>query len=348
MSEKIKLTKFTRYSGCGAKLGPCALNSLLKSIRYKPQPQVLSDFSHSEDAGIVSLNDELALVQSVDFFPPIVNDPYEFGQIAAANALSDIYAMGAKPISALSIVCFPTDRLDSEILSRITNGALSKMEEAGCALVGGHSIEDEELKYGFAVSGIVKPQNILYNHTGTPDQDIILTKPLGSGIINTALRGGLASEHAEREFVRTMAMLNKYSAEIIAEAHVSACTDVTGFGLIGHLHEMIHNSMLGCEIDFESIKLLPEVNHYASMGMIPEGTYKNRDHFGKSILNHEDLKPVTSDIIFDPQTSGGLIFMVSKNNTETILSKLRQAGVDAMYIGHTTDAYPQKIKIING
>jgi selenide,water dikinase len=321
---------------------------MLKSIRYKPQPQVLSDFSNSEDAGIVALNDEIALVQSVDFFPPIVDDPYEFGQIAAANALSDIYAMGAKPISALSIVCFPTELLAGEVLSSITNGAISKMEEADCALVGGHSIEDKELKYGFAVSGLVDPHKILYNNTAEIDQNIILTKPLGSGIINTALRGGLASKHAEKEFIRTMAMLNKYSAEIISKYQVSACTDVTGFGLIGHLHEMIHNTHLGCKIDFTAIKLLPEVTDYASMGLIPEGTYKNRNYFAHSIIKSEDLKPIVSDIIFDPQTSGGLLFMINRSETKALMRDMQKAGVEAMLIGKTTDAHPQKVKIVNG
>jgi len=332
-----KLTQFTKFSGCGAKLGPALLDKALCGLQQPKYENMISDFSTSDDAGVYRINDETALIQTVDFFPPIVDDPYVFGQIAAANSLSDVYAMGARPITALSMVCFPKDKSDMETLRAMMDGGLSKLIEAETALLGGHSIEDEELKFGFAVTGTVHPDKVLYNNRPKKDEVLILTKPLGTGLINTALRGGIASERAVEAFTENMRTLNKNAAEVIADFDVSSCTDVTGFGLAGHACEMVAGGEVGLSIDMNKLELLPDVADYASMGLIPAGTYRNRDYRLKFINNSESLSRLTLDLIFDPQTSGGLLFSVGPDQAEEVYKKLISRGVAARIIGKTTE-----------
>ncbi|MBB6479581.1 selenide, water dikinase SelD [Spirochaeta isovalerica] len=332
-----KLTQFTKFSGCGAKLGPALLDKALCGLQQPKYENMISDFSTSDDAGVYRINDETALIQTVDFFPPIVDDPYVFGQIAAANSLSDVYAMGARPITALSLVCFPKDKSDIETLRAMMDGGLSKLIEAETALLGGHSIEDDELKFGFSVTGTVHPDKVLYNNRPKKNEALILTKPLGTGLINTALRGGIASERAIEAFTESMRTLNKIAAEVIYDYNVSSCTDVTGFGLAGHACEMIADSEVGLSIDMKKLKLLPDVAEYASMGLIPAGTYRNRDFRLKFINNSESLSRLTLDLIFDPQTSGGLFFSVAQDQADELLGKLISKGVPAQKIGNTQD-----------
>lgn len=330
-----KLTSYTKFSGCGAKLGPALLDKALCGLKQPVYKNLISDFSTSDDAGIYRISDETALVQTVDFFPPIVDDPYIFGQIAAANSLSDVYAMGGKPVTALSLVCFPKDKAEIETLRLIMDGGLNKLIEAETALVGGHSIEDDELKFGFSITGTVHPDKVLYNNSPRLKEKLILTKPLGTGIINTALRGGIASEKSVEAFIDTMRTLNKTAAEILNSYNVSSCTDVTGFGLVGHACEMTGKAEVGLKIFPGRLQLLPDVTEYAQMGLIPAGTYRNRDYRRKFVTNYEEVNRTVMDLLFDPQTSGGLLFTVSDNQAEAICREMNNKGVPAHIIGET-------------
>lgn len=340
----IDLTKYTRFSGCGAKLGPCVLDQALCGLSQPKYPNLLIDYHHAEDAGVYKINENTALIQSVDFFPPIVDDPFEFGQIATANALSDIYAMGAKPISALSIVNFPQKKMDIDVLRNIMRGSLDKLQEAECALLGGHSVEDDELKFGLAVTGQAEPSKILLNNTLQANCDLILTKPIGTGIINTALRGGLASPKAIKASSHSMKQLNKYAAEIANDFNVVACTDITGFGLLGHIAEMIVKSNFGVEIYYDKIELLPEVTDYAKLAMVPAGTYRNKEFRQKMLVENSKIPPEKLDILFDPQTSGGLLLVVPKQESTKIVEAMHKCNITAQKIGKTTSK-AEKIEV---
>ncbi len=331
-----KLTSYTKFSGCGAKLGPALLDKALCGLKQPDYKNLISDFSTSDDAGIYKINDEVALVQTVDFFPPIVDDPYIFGQIAAANSLSDVYAMGGKPVTALSLVCFPKDKAKIETLREIMDGGLNKLIEAETALVGGHSIEDDELKFGFSISGTVHPDKVLYNNRPGENEKLILTKEIGTGIINTALRGGVASKQAIEASIESMRTLNKKAAEVISSYTVSSCTDITGFGLIGHACEMTGGGESGLKIFSSQIPLLPDVIEYAQMGLIPAGTYRNRDYRLAYVTNRDSLNRLTIDLLFDPQTSGGLLFTVAASEADSICEEMKKNGVPSAIIGETT------------
>ncbi len=336
MTDRIKLTKYTRFSGCGAKLGPGTLDRALCGLSQPEYPDLIAAFRTGEDAAIYKISEDLALIQTVDFFPPIVDDPYIFGQITAANALSDIYAMGATPITALSIVGFPKDTLDMKHLRKIMEGGLNKLIEAGAALVGGHSLEDKELKFGYAVTGLIHPDKALRNNTLKPGETLILTKPIGTGAINTALRAEMVSKETMNQAIKSMTTLNRRAAEIISKYPVSACTDVTGFGLIGHACEMISGSEAGMEIDYKSIILFPNAMDYISMGLIPAGTYRNKEYRLKYIKDSDRISTEVLDILFDPQTSGGLLFAVPDSFAYEILEKLKTTDHLASIIGKTT------------
>lgn len=300
-------------------------------------PNLIVGLETSEDAGVYRLNDDVALIQTVDFFTPIVDDPYDFGRIAAANALSDVYAMGGRPITAMNLVCFPIHRMDRKILREILLGGLEKVHEAGAALAGGHSIDDEELKYGLSVTGIVSPNKVLLNAGARAGDALILTKPLGTGILATAAKGGLASEKALRRAVEVMATLNRKAAEVNARHPVSGCTDVTGFGLLGHGLEMASASRVTLSIDPRSVPLLPEVYDYAAMGLVPGGSFANRKYCSGRVRNAESVDPILLDILSDAQTSGGLLISVPGDSAASLLADLHAAGVeDASIIGEVT------------
>ncbi len=339
--DTAALTKYTKFAGCGAKLGPELLDKALCGLSQPSYPALIADYKTSEDAGIYKLNDETALIQTVDFFPPIVDDPFTFGQITAANALSDIYAMGGTPVTALSIVGFPKDTLDVKYLRKIMEGGMDKLIEAETALVGGHSLEDEEVKFGFAVTGIIHPDKVMRNNTLKPDEALILTKPLGTGAVNTALRAEIVSERALSEATKAMITLNKSAAEIIMDYPVSACTDVTGFGLLGHACEMMAGTDTGIHINFKELTILPDVMEYLSMGLIPAGTYRNKEYRMKYINNPETLKDETLDLLFDPQTSGGLLFALPRQYADEVMDRLREAGLNPSAAGFTTGSKEQ-------
>ena len=328
-----RLTQFSQYAGCGAKLGPCVLNDTLRGIWQAENPALLVGFHHAEDAGIYQLTDELALVQTVDFFPPIVDDPYTFGQITAANALSDVYAMGGKPITALSLVAFPTDKLEPAVLGDIQRGGLSKLDEAGVMLLGGHSIKDADVKYGFAVTGLVHPKKFYLNNAPQLGDALLLTKPLGNGIINTALRAEMAEDEHVEAATRWMVQLNKLAAELAAPFDIHACTDITGFGLLGHLCEMIEGTGLGARVRWESVPLMPGTLDYASTGLVPGGARSNREYRLHWVANHDQVPPEYLDILFDPQTSGGLLFALPRQQAEELQLVLQEAGVLGAIVG---------------
>lgn len=290
-------------------------------------PKLIVGLESSEDAGVYRLNDEVALIQTLDFFTPIVNDPYAFGQIAAANALSDVYAMGGRPLTAMNIVCFPIGKMDKSVLKEILRGGLEKIREAETVLAGGHSVDDLEPKYGLSVTGIVHPDRIWTNAGAQPGDSLILTKPLGTGILATAIKAGLISPEAETHAVELMATLNKRAAEVMAAFNVHACTDITGFGLLGHGLEMAQASNATLSIDVHQVPIIPGVLDYAGMGLVPAGSYTNRNFCASAVRTRDGIDPVLLDVVADAQTSGGLLISLAANQASQALSDLLAAGV---------------------
>ncbi len=307
-------------------------------------PNLIAGIERAEDAGVYKLSDELAIIQTVDFFTPIVDDPYTFGQIAAANALSDVYAMGGKPLTAMNIVCFPAKTMDISILREILIGGLDKMREAEVILVGGHSIDDPELKYGLSVTGTIHPAKVVLNTGARAGDKLILTKPLGTGIISTAIKGGVASEEAIAKITKSMVELNQRASELMQETEVHACTDITGFGLFGHAAEMIEGTDVSMVLHSAAIPFFSEAKDLAEMGLIPAGLHRNRD-FRKNMIEIDQKVPnFIADILFDPQTSGGLLISVPQNKAPMLLEKLHQEGIsEAALIGEVVDEPKGKI-----
>lgn len=286
----------------------------------------------ADDAAVYRLTEDIAVIQTVDFFPPMVDDPFLFGQIAAANALSDIYAMGGRPLLALNIVCFPSG-LNPAVLVEILRGGASKVKEAGAIIAGGHSVLDEEPKYGLAVTGLVHPQKILANTGAKAGDLLVLTKPLGTSIVNTAAKGDLVAAATLALAIKQMATLNAVAGQIITTVGVNACTDITGFGLLGHLAEMARGSQVSCEIWAEQCPVLPGVPALARLGMIPAGAYNNRQYLGKEVFFATAVTREMQDIMFDPQTSGGLLISLPPDRSKQLLKALTENNVVAAVIG---------------
>ncbi len=299
----------------------------------------------ADDAGVYRITDEIAMIQTVDFFTPVTDDPFHFGQIAAANALSDVYAMGGVPKTAMNLVAFPLGKMDLSVLRSILEGGLDKMREAGVVLVGGHSIEDKELKYGLSVTGFIHPDRILTKKNLCPGDRLILTKPLGTGILITAMKAGLVSENVQNSVIRLMAELNKNAAEIMQNFPVHACTDITGFGLLGHLAEMVQGSGCGVRIFADQVPLIPEAVEFASMGLIPAGAYRNLEFREKMIEFSGKQSRIMPYLLFDPQTSGGLLICVAPERAEELLQTMRQKGIEAAEIGEVCRENREIIKI---
>lgn len=309
-------------------------------------PKVLVGLETSDDAGVYQLNDEMALVQTVDFFTPIVDDPFTFGQIAVANALSDVYAMGGIPLTGMNLVAFPIKTLSPSILREILLGGLSKMKEADVALVGGHSIEDPEIKYGLAVTGLIHPKKILTNAKAKAGDKLVLTKALGTGIVATALKGGMASEDAVRKIVESMVTLNRTASEWMIKLGAHACTDITGFSFIGHTLEMATASQVGMVIQSEVIPIFPEAIEYAQMGLVPGGAHSNRQFFSCRVEVVADVSPLLLDILYDPQTSGGLLISLPSGEAEKLVAALKKEGlVYSSIVGEVVKEVPGKIQL---
>ncbi|MGG6311711.1 selenide, water dikinase SelD [Paenibacillus macerans] len=335
--EPVKLTSLSSKGGCGCKIGPADLMQVIRSLPPAvPNPDLLVGLDTSDDAGVYRLSDELALVQTVDFFTPIVDDPYSFGQIAAANALSDIYAMGGKPLTVLNIVAFPISTLDKSILADILRGAADKVREAGATLVGGHSIDDKEPKFGLAVTGLVHPDKVRTNAGAKPGDRLILTKPIGVGIMTTSIKKDQLSAEETSRVTSVMATLNKTAAEVMEPYDVRACTDVTGFGLMGHALEMAKGSGTGITIRHTAVPVLPRVRELAEQGFVPGGTKNNFAHVEADITFPASLDQTGRYILCDAVTSGGLLISVNPEQSERLLAALREAGVEASLIGEVT------------
>lgn len=342
MDEKIQ---FCKGGGCTAKLGAGILSRVLSRLPKGPVDEnLLIGYDSKDDAAVYQVSENLAIVQTLDFFPPMVEDPYLFGQIAAANALSDIYAMGGEVKTALNIVCFP-ETMDLNILGEIMRGGSEKVIEAGGVLAGGHSIADKDVKYGLSVMGTVDPRKIYANNQGRPRDKLILTKKLGMGIICTANRVGEASSQAMKEAVASMTTLNKYAAQICREYEIHACTDVTGFSFLGHLHEML-DGKLSCQIYAEQIPVIEEAKRHADEFLLTAAGQRNRNFVGE-FVNFENVPFSMEEILFDPQTSGGLLVAVDPEQAEELERKLQEAGMPARIVGEILEKREHEITVVN-
>ncbi len=321
-------------AGCAAKLGPASLSAAVKGLfsTIPPDPNVLVGFGTLDDAGVYKLSETLALVQTVDFFPPMVDDPVLFGEIAAANALSDVYAMGGLPLTALNITCFPA-HLDLGVLNSILRGGLAKCREAGVALLGGHTVDDPEIKFGLSVTGTIHPHQIWSNDGAHAGDILVLTKPIGVGVITTGIKQGVASAEAVDAALESMRKLNKSARDAAASVGPNACTDVTGFSLLGHLTQMMQASGTTARIEASRVPLLPGALELARRGVGPGGTGRNKGHFGEYVSMSSGLEPALADLLFDPQTSGGLLLSVAGDKKDALLAALAAHGVSASVVG---------------
>ena len=329
--NEVKLTKLANCAGCGAKVGAGVLAKLLDGLKVRSDPNLLVGFDKSDDASVYKVSDELALVQTVDFFPPIADDPYIFGAIAATNALSDVYAMGGEPRLALNIMAVP-ESLPKETVRQILRGGYDKAYEAGAIITGGHSILDDEPKYGLAVTGFVHPDRVLTNSGAEEGDVLLLTKPLGIGVLTTAAKADLVSEETMAYAVGLMTTLNKSARDAMVKYRVHACTDVTGFALLGHSCEMAQGSDAEIHIDVSSIDLIPDALEFARTGILPEGMYRNRS-FAEKYVDPGDVELAKQDMLYDPQTSGGLLIAVHPDDADGLLSELKVSVPSAQRIG---------------
>lgn len=339
MQEKIT---FCQGGGCTAKLGPGALDKVLKQIPKVQDENLLVGYDSADDAAVYKISDEIAIVQTLDFFPPMVEDPYLFGQIAAANALSDIYAMGGEVKTALNIVCFP-EKMDLNILGQILLGGSEKVTEAGGVLAGGHSIVDEGVKYGLSVTGTIHPDKVYQNNGCRTGDKLILTKPLGVGIVMTASRIGQASKEAIEEAVESMTRLNKYASEVVRKYQIHGCTDITGFGFLAHLCEMLeeHHSAI---INATKIPTIAGAKEYADEFYITAAGQRNRNHVGERVV-FEHCSFAMEEVLFDPQTSGGLLVSIAPQQADQAMEELKDKGIDCAIVGEIVSKQKNSILV---
>ncbi len=336
METNVKLTKLASCAGCGAKVGAGTLSRMLEGFKTHHDPRLIVGYDKSDDASVYVINDDTALIQTTDFFPPIVDDPYLFGQIAATNALSDVYAMGGEPRTALNIMCIP-ESMDKDTVHEILRGGYAKAYEAGAIITGGHTIHSSEPIYGLSVAGFVHPKNVLTNSNAKPGDALILTKPLGVGIITTAAKADMAEPELLDKIHRQMATLNKYARDVLVKYEIHSCTDVTGFGLFGHSYEMAQESGCSLHIKAENLHYHMEALELARKGLIPAGAYRNREYAQCGVYVSDSVERAIEDICYDPQTSGGLLAALPQSQADKCLESLKAAGVDAALIGNITE-----------
>lgn len=325
------------------------MRQVLNKLPRVEHPDLLVGVNTVDDAGVFRLSDDLALVQTVDFFTPIVDDPYTYGAIAVANSLSDVYAMGGEPVTALNIVCYPKSLVGPEMLTEILRGGHDKATEAGCLIVGGHSVEDTEMKYGLAVTGKINPAKILTNAGVKPGDALVLTKPLGTGIISTAFKLGTISDETYRAATETMLTLNKTASELAVKFGANACTDITGFGLFGHAWGMARASQSELVFKAEAIPLLPDALRYANEGFLTKGDRTNREYVGEGIRYIGEIAEDLLRVCFDPQTSGGLLISLPAENSDALVAQLRNAGLlFAQTIGTVGNKKSERITVMGG
>jgi len=335
-SKEIKLTHYTHGLGCACKLRPQELEQILQKLPSVDDERVLVGTDSADDAAVFLIDENTAVVQTVDFFTPIVDDPYFFGAIAATNSLSDIYAMGATPLFALNVVGFPSNRLPMNVLERILSGALDKAKEAGISIIGGHTIEDTEPKYGLAVTGIVHPQKLWKNIGARPGDAIVLTKPIGLGIISTAIKRGLAEKETIDRAIQVMSTLNRAAADVARKFDVHACTDVTGFGLLGHLLEMTRGSKVDARIHHRNVPIIDEAWDFVHAGAVPGGTRSNLEYISEYVQWDPDVSEPAQTLLADAQTSGGLLFAVPPNQIDAFMTDLSEKVPESTVIGQFT------------
>lgn len=336
METDVKLTKLAKCAGCGAKLGAGTLASMLDGFKTRTDERLLVGYDKSDDASVYLLDESSALIQTTDFFPPIVDDPYLYGKIAATNAISDVYAMGGEPKLALNIMCVP-DTMDQNTIREILRGGYDAAYEAGVIITGGHTIQGAEPIYGLAVTGFVHPKKVLTNSNARPGDVLILTKPLGIGILTTASKAELLSDEQMEKIQQQMATLNKTARDIMVQYSVHSCTDVTGFSLMGHGYEMAQGSNVSIHFNVDQIPYHAEAYELASMGLIPAGTYRNRAHVESAVCIEDGISRAMEDILFDPQTSGGLLFALPREDALACIQELQQHINEARIIGYVTE-----------
>ena len=336
METAVKLTKLAACAGCGAKMGAGTLVKMLEGFKAHSDPRLIVGYDKSDDASVYLLDDNTALIQTTDFFPPIVDDPYLYGKIAATNALSDVYAMGGEPKLALNILCAAEGMAD-ETIREILRGGYDAAFDAGAIITGGHTIKGAEPIYGLAVSGFVHPQKVLTNSDAKPGDVLILTKPLGVGIITTGAKADMVAKNVMDRIYAQMATLNKAARDIMVQYNVHSCTDVTGFALLGHSYEMAQGSNCTIHIQVDKVPYHSEVLELASMGLVPAGAYRNREYAQSGVAVRRDVSLAMEDILYDPQTSGGLLFAIPAEEGENCLTMLKQSIPDAAIIGYVTE-----------
>ena len=335
MQNEIKLTKLASCAGCGAKVGAGVLSQLLDGIKVHSDPNLLVGFDKSDDASVYKISDDLALVQTVDFFPPIADDPYTFGAIAATNALSDVYAMGGEPKLALNIMAVP-EGMPGEAVHEMLRGGYDKVYEAGALITGGHSILDPEPKYGLAVTGFVHPDRMLTNSGAKPGDVLLFTKPIGIGILTTAAKADMLTPELEKRMTDLMMTLNKAARDAMVKYRVHACTDVTGFGMLGHLSEMATGSDVAITLHVDEVDLISEAYEFAQMGLLPAGMYRNRS-FAEKYVDAGQTELVKQDMLYDPQTSGGLLIAVDPADADALFAELKDSVPSAQRIGTVSE-----------
>ena len=335
MQNEIKLTKLASCAGCGAKVGAGVLSQLLDGIKVHSDPNLLVGFDKSDDASVYKISDDLALVQTVDFFPPIVDDPYTFGAIAATNALSDVYAMGGEPKLALNIMAVP-EGMPGEAVHEMLRGGYDKVYEAGALITGGHSILDPEPKYGLAVTGFVHPDRMLTNSGAKPGDVLLFTKPIGIGILTTAAKADMLTPELEKRMTDLMMTLNKAARDAMVKYRVHACTDVTGFGMLGHLSEMATGSDVEITLHVDEVDLISEAYEFAQMGLLPAGMYRNRS-FAEKYVDAGQTELAKQDMLYDPQTSGGLLIAVDPADADALFAELKDSVPSAQRIGTVSE-----------
>jgi len=342
--EKVQLTKFVENAGCASKINQNDLKKVLATLPSITDPRVLVSTNTCDDAGVYKINNKFALVQSVDVFTPCVDDPYTFGEIAAANSVSDIYAMGGKPLTALSIIGFPIDTLSHKVMSEIILGGIDKMKEAGVVVLGGHSIKENEIKFGFAVTGFINPSRIITNDKAKSGDALILTKPIGTGIISFAHQIGKASGRALMAVSQSMTELNRIPSEIIAEMGINTATDVTGFGLLGHLGEMVFQSRVTAEVYADRVPIFEDVLDCLKKGIISGAIERNKEYASKFVSVAKDIGEEMELVLYDPQTSGGLLISAAEEKADSLVSRLKKKGIEqAAVIGKVISKSEGKI-----
>ena len=336
METEVKLTKLANCAGCGAKMGAGTLAKMLEGFKAHSDPRLIVGYDKSDDASVYILDDHTALIQTTDFFPPIVDDPYLYGKIAATNAFSDVYAMGGEPKLALNIMC-AAEGMDDKTIREILRGGYDAAYDAGAIITGGHTIKGAEPIYGLAVSGFVHPQKVLTNSNAKPGDVLVLTKPWGVGIITTGAKADMVEQNVMDRIHDQMATLNKTARDIMVQYSVHSCTDVTGFALLGHSFEMAQGSNCTIHIQVEKVPYHSEALELASMGLIPAGAYRNREYAQSGVQVRGNISLAMQDILYDPQTSGGLLFAIPADEAEACLSELQKTIPNAAIIGYVTE-----------